>query len=123
MVNYGSSSLYSWENYNLHSVSNTIGEMHTFKIILLLSAVYSGSLQSPHYVSGPNQPVSGAFFLRVPGPGAGDIILPNQTYKTKPTGPNLPNQTKISKGTKAKHQNKIHEQNWQIQTLIKARQV
>ena len=45
------------------------------------------------------------------------LILPNQTYKTQP------NQTKISKGTKAKRQNKIHEPNWQIQTLIKAKQV
>ena len=67
------------QNSNLHSVSNTIGEMHIFKILLLLSAVYSGSLQSPHYVSGPNQPVSGAFFLRVPGPGAGDIIQQTRT--------------------------------------------
>ena len=30
-------------------------------------------------MSGPNQPVSGAFFLRVPGPGAGDIIEQTRT--------------------------------------------
>ena len=38
--------------------------------------------------------------------------------KSKPIRPNLPNQTKITKETKAKHQNKIHEQNWQIQTML-----
>ena len=46
------------------------------------------------------------------------LILPNQTYQTKLTKPNQNFQRNKSKAPK-----KIHEQNWQIQTLIKTRQV
>ena len=49
--------------------------------------------------------------------------LQNQTYQTKPTKSNQTYKTKISKGTKSKRQNWIHERNWQIQRLIKTRQV
>ena len=52
--------------------------------------------------------------------------LPNHTYEPNSTKPNLTHktyQTKPKCPKEQKQNNKIHEQNWQIQTLIKARQV